>query len=243
MPLPSPTDPEPLPAELAAGYPDDARPAAEIDRAFAKLASFAECLALVSDANGEAKRGGRARLRGDELAQCQRLVREASAAEPAMAELQAAAETYLAAIQAGQKIESVGRMAATFRGEFLVARTAWQMEEVSQEGTSDGQGAAWHMRRLALAGQSWFRGLKAPGGLGIDQRRAKLDEYHQAFLDYAGRNQQEIARVAGASDFMRAARDLAVLGGGQAAVRRPSEFAALDACRRLLTAFNALVVE
>jgi hypothetical protein len=117
------------------------------------------------------------------------------------------------------------------------------MEEVSQEGTSDGQGAAWHMRRLALAGQSWFRGLKAPGGLGIDQRRAKLDEYHQAFLDYAGRNQPEIARIAGASDFMRAARALAALGGGQAAIRRPSELAALDACRQLLTAFNALVVE
>jgi serine/threonine protein kinase len=243
LPLPSPTDPEPLSAELAAGYPDDARPAAEIDRAFAKLDHFTECLALIADANGEAKKGSRARLRGDELAQCQGLVREAAATEPAMAELQAAAETYLAAIQAGQKIESVARMAATFRGEFLVARTAWQMEEVSQEGTSDGQGAAWHMRRLALAGQSWFRGLKAPGGLGIDQRRAKLDEYHQAFLDYAGRNQPEIARIAGASDFMRAARALAALGGGQAAIRRPSELAALDACRQLLTAFNALVVE
>lgn len=243
LPLPSPTDPEPLPAELAVGYPDDPRPAAEIDRAFAKLDRFAECLALASDANGEAKKGNRVRLRGDDLAQCQRLVRETAAMEPAMSELQTAAETYLAAIQGGQKIESVSRMMATFRGEFLALRTAWQMEEVSQEGTSAGQGAAWHMRRLALAGQSWFRGQKAPMGLGNDQRRAKLDEYHRAFLDYAQSSRQEIARTSGANDFMRAAQDLVALGGGLLAGRKPSEFTALDACRRLLTAFNTLVVE
>ncbi len=243
LPLPSPADPEPLPAELAAGFPDVARPAGEIDRAFAKLAGFAACLGLIADANGEAKKGGRARLRGGEFAECQRLVREAAATEPAMAGLQAAAEAYLAAIQAGQKIESVGRTTATFRGEFLAARTAWQMQELAQEGTGDGRRAAWHMRRLALAGQSWVRGLRAPGGLGIDQRRAKLDEYQQAFLDYAGRNPQEIGRISGANDFMRAARDLAAQGGGRAAVRRPSELAALDACRGLLATFNALVVE
>jgi serine/threonine protein kinase len=243
LPLPSPTDPEPLPAELAAGYPDDPRPADEIDRAFAKLDRFAECLALIGDANGEARKGNRVRLRGDELAQCQRVAREAAATEPAMSELQAAAETYFAAIQTGQKIEAVSRMVATFRGEFLAARTAWQMEEVAQEGTGAGRTAPWHMRRLTLAGQAWCRGQKTPAGQGNGQRRAKLDEYHQAFLDYVRRNPQEIARVAGASDFMQAARNIVSLGGGQAAVRRPSEFAALDACRRLLAAFNALVVE
>ena len=159
LPLPSPTNPEPLPAELAAGYPDDPRPADEINRAFAKLDRFAECLALIGDANGEARKGNRVRLRGDELAQCQRVAREAAATEPAMSELQAAAETYFAAIQTGRK--NRGRQqngCDVSRGISHEARTAWQMEEVA--------GGNWRGANGALAyAQAW------PGKLGVGARR------------------------------------------------------------------------
>jgi hypothetical protein len=55
LPLPSPTDPPPLPAELAADYPDDPRPQAEIEHAFAKLDRYADCLAMAGDAGGEGR--------------------------------------------------------------------------------------------------------------------------------------------------------------------------------------------
>jgi hypothetical protein len=62
------------------------------------------------------------------------------------------------------------------------------------------------------------------------------------FLDYAESARPEMARTAGANDFMKAAQD------AMAVVRPPdgkprSEFAALSACRRVVAAFNALVVE
>jgi Serine/threonine protein kinase len=243
LPLPSPTDPPPLPAELAVDYPDDPRPQAEIEHAFAKLERYGDCLAMAGDASAEGKKGGgRGRLRGEELALCQRLVTEAAAAEPAMPELQTAAENYLAAAQGGQKLDAIGRMATTFRAEFLAARAAWQLEELSRQGKDEGQKAAWHMRRVALAAQAWLRALKAGPGQGDDERAAKLGEYHQAFLDYAQGARQEIARITGAGDFMQAAENGVALARGQGG-KKPSEFAALDAGRRLLSAFGALVLD
>jgi serine/threonine-protein kinase len=247
LPLPSPTDPPPLPAELAADYPDNARPQAEIERAFAKLDRYAECLAMAGDAGAEGKAEGKAggggkkghgRLRGEELALCQRLVTEAGTVEPALPELQAAAESYLATAQGGQKLDSIGRMAATFRAEFLAARTAWQLEELSRQGTDEGQKAAWHMRRVALAAQVWLRSLKGQGSV-AGERAARLREYHQSLLDYAQAAAPEIAGITGASDFMQAAEGAVGLAGG----RKPSEFAALEAIRRLLSAFGALVLD
>jgi hypothetical protein len=125
---------------------------AEIEHAFAKLERYADCLAMAGDASADGKKsGGRGRLRGEELALCQRLVTEAGTGEPAMPELQSAAESFLAASQGGQRLDAIGRVAATFRAEFLAARTAWQLEELSRQGQDEGQKAAWHMRRVALA--------------------------------------------------------------------------------------------
>ena len=247
LPLPSPTDPPPLPAELAVDYPDDPRPQTEIEQAFAKLDRYADCLAMAGDASVEGKAeskksGGRGRLRGEELALCQRLVSEAGSAEPAMSELQAAAEAYLGAAQGGQKLDAIGRMATTFRSEFFAARAAWQLEELSSQGKDEEQKAAWHMRRVALSAQAWLRSHKVQGQgaqNGADARSAKLREHHQALLDYAPGAGPEIARISGASDFMQAAESVVSLAHG----KKPSEFAALDAVRRLLSAFNALVGE
>jgi serine/threonine-protein kinase len=239
LPLPSPTDPPPLPAEQAADYPDNPRSMAEIEHAFAKLERYADCLAMAGDASADGKKsGGRGRLRGEELALCQRLVTEAGTGEPAMPELQSAAESFLAASQGGQKLDAIGRVAATFRAEFLAARTAWQLEELSRQGQDEGQKAAWHMRRVALAAQSWLRAHKAQGQV-ADERAARLREYHEALNDYGRSAGDEFARITGASDLMSAAESVVQL----ARAKKPSEFAALDAVRRLLSAFNALVLE
>ena len=237
LPLPSPTDPPPLPAELAADYPDNPRAQTEIEHAFAKLDRYADCLAMVGDASAEGKKStGRGRLRGEELALCRRLVTEAGTAEPTMTELQGAAESYLTASQNGQRLDAIGRLAATFRAEFLAARTAWQLEELSRQGQDEGQKAAWHMRRIALAGQAWLRAHKAQVG---DERLAKLREYHEALIDYSQSAGPEFARITGASDFMSAAENALQLARG----KKPSEFASLDAIRRLLSAFNAIVLD
>jgi hypothetical protein len=129
-------------------------------------------------------------------------------------------------------------MAATFRAEFLAARAAWQFEELSRQGKDDGQKAAWHMRRVALAAQAWMRSQKAQAQ-GADSRSARLREYQQALVDYAQGAGPEIASITGASDFMQVAENIVALARG----KKPSEFAALDAVRRVLLAFNALVVD
>ncbi len=240
LPLPSPTDPPPLPAELAADYPDDPRPLTEIEHAFAKLDRYRDCLVLAGDASADGKKGGgRGRLRGEELALCERLVAESAATDPAMPELETAAENYLAVARSGQKLDAIARMAATFRAEFLAARAAWQMEELSRQEKEEGQKAAWHLRRVALAGQAWLRAVEAGPRYSADESAAKLGEYQQAFIDYAQGARQEIARITGAPDFMQAADSVAGLARG----KRPSEFATLDAVRRLMSAFNALVLD
>jgi serine/threonine protein kinase len=239
LPVPSLANPPPLPAELAADYPDDPRPRIEIERAFAKLDRYADCLAVAGDTGAGGKRGGgRGRLRGEELALCQRLVSEAGAAEPVLSELQTAAESYLSAAQSGQKPEALGGLAATFRAEFLAALTAWQLEELSRQGKEEGQTAAWHMRRVALAAQAWVRSLKAQAPVS-NESTAKLREVHQALLDYAQRAGQEMARITGSPDFLRSAAGVLAL----ARAKKPSELAALDADRRLVSAFDALVLE
>ncbi len=242
LPLPSPTDPPPLPAELAADYPDDPRPQVDVERAFAKLDRYADCLALADEAGGGVKEGrkagARARLRGEELALCQRLIAEANAAEPALPELQTAAEGYLSASQGGQKLDALGRLATTFHAELLAARASWQREELSRLGKDEGPRAAWHMRRVALAAQAWLRALKAPGSVS-EERTTKLREVHQALLDYAQGAGPEMARITGGTDFLQSAEGVLALARG----KRPGEFAALDATRRLLSAFDALVLE
>jgi hypothetical protein len=233
LPLPSPADPRPLAAELSAECPEQSRPVDEIENGFAQLGRYAECLALTSDATADAKKGGRARLRAEEYGLCQRLVGEAAAAQPAMPELQAAAGAYLAAVHGGQHIEQLGRLGTTFRAEFLAARTQWQMEELALQRQTDAQ-AGWHARRVALAAQSWLRALKA--GHGAEQAATKLQEYQRAFLDHAQGAGPAMA-ASGQPDFVQAVADLVALAG-----RKPTEIVALDGCRRVLLAFNALVL-
>jgi serine/threonine protein kinase len=234
LPAPSPADPRPLPAELAAECPEQPRPVNEIESGFAQLDRYAECLALTSDATADAKKGGsRSRMRAEEHGLCQRLLAEAAAAQPAMPELQAAGAAYLAAVHGGHPMERLARLGATFRAEFLAARTLWQMEELAVQRQADDQGG-WHLRRTALAAQAWVRALKA--GQGAERAAAKLQEYQRALLAN-GQNPDPAMAATGQSDFMQAVAELVSLSS-----KKPAEIVALDGCRRLLAAFNALIL-
>jgi hypothetical protein len=244
---PSPLDPPPAPAELSVAYPESPRPADEIDAALAKLDKYAQCLATAGDSSESADKaaaGAHVRLHGDDLARCQILVREARDLAPAIPALESAADSYLSAVQAGQKLDAVMRASAALRAELLAARSEWQWQELALQEKLDGRQAAWHMRRFALGANAWLRALRSdpPARQSVDERANALGDINTMFLDYAESARAEIARTAGATDFMKAAQDTI-------AVARPSdgkprsEFAALSACRRLVAAFNALVVE
>ncbi len=233
LPLPSPADPIPLAAELAAEPPQSPRDFDEIESAFAKLDRYAECLALSSDAGTDGRKGTpRARMRAEEYGLCQRLTDEAAALPPAMPELQAAAEAYLAAVHGGQRMEQLTRLGTTLRAEFLAVRTQWQMEELAFQRKAHGQ-ADWYARRVALAAQTWLRALKA--GQGTTQAAARLQEYQRALPDKSGAKAAEVGL--GHADFLQAAADVAALSG-----KKPTEIVALDGVRRLLSAFNALIL-
>jgi len=237
LPLPSPTDPPPLPSELLADSPEQAREIHDIEAAFAKLDRYAECLALVGDASPSGKKTGvRGRMRTEEHGLCERLAGEAAAARPAMPELESASEAYLTAVRGGQRLEQLARLGATFRAEFLAARTSWQFEELAWEEKQGGAKSGWQMRRIALAAQSWLRALKA--GQGASQAATKLREYQGAFVDSANQAGADLA-VSGQADFARASEELVALAGEG---KKPSDMAALDGCRRLLSAFNALIL-
>ncbi len=244
---PSPLDPPPAPAELSLRYPETPRPSDEIDGALAKLDKYAQCLAAASDTSegGEkASAGARVRLHGEDLARCQTLVREARDLAPAIAALETAADSYLSAVQAGQKLEAVMRASAALRAELLAARSEWQWQELALEEKLDGRKAAWHMRRFALGANAWLRAMKSdpPAHQSVDEQASALNDAYSMFLDYAENARPELARTTGANDFMKAAQDtMAVVRPTDGKPR--SEFAALGACRRLVAAFNALVVE
>jgi serine/threonine protein kinase len=234
LPLPAPTDPLPLATELSAEPPENPRDADEIEAAFAKLDRYAECLALSSDAATDGKRGSpHPRMRAEELALCQRLTAEAGAAPPAMPEVHAAAEAYLAAAHGGQRLDQLTRLLATFRAEFLAARTQWQMEELALQRNAHGQ-ADWGARRVALAAQTWVRALKT--GQSLPQAASKLQESQRSFADQAS-GTKPAEGTSGQPDFLQAAAEVAALAG-----KKPTEIVALDGVRRLLSAFNALIL-
>lgn len=234
IPLPLPGEPTALAAELAAEYPDTPRSTAEIDRAFDSLDRYGDCLTLISDLSTDAKRAMRLRLRKEELGLCQKSIADAAAGEPIVPELQTAAESFLRAIQNAQHSDALARLAATFRAEFLTAQTAWQLEDLSREGKDDGQTALWHMRRVSLAAQAWRRSLRTPMQ---DVRASKLRAYEQALVELARTATADVNHVAGASDFLRVSRALSALSTNA----KVGEFAVLDGCRQLISAFNALV--
>ena len=244
---PSPLDPPPAPAELSVSYPESSRPADEIDGALAKLDKVAQCLAAagdVSEGSGSDKAAARVRLHGEDLARCRTLVREARDLAPAIPSLEGAADTYLSAVQGGQRLDAVMRAAAALRAELLAARSEWQWQELALQEKLDGRKAAWHMRRFALGANAWLRAIKSdpPARQAVDERADALGDAYTMFLDYAESARAEMARMTGANDFMKAAQDtMAVVRPTDGKLR--SEFAALGACRRLVAAFNALVVE
>jgi hypothetical protein len=244
---PSPLDPPPAPAELSLRYPESPRPSDEIDGALAKLDKYAQCLAAASDTSegsDKASAGARVRLHGEDLARCQTLVREARDLAPAIPALEAAADSYLSAVQAGQRLEAVMRASAALRAELLAARSEWQWQELALQEKLDGRKAAWHMRRLVLGASAWLRAMKSdpPARQSVDEQASALNDAYSMFLEYAENARPELARTTGANDFMKAAQDtMAVVRPTNGKPR--SEFAALGACRRLVAAFNALVVE
>ena len=130
-----------------------------------------------------------------------------------------------------------------FAGNFSPSQSRWQMEELSRQEKDEGRTAGWHMRQLALAAQAWLRQGKAASlsTRGIKEMRAKLDQAHQALLSFAQRSPKELARVAGAAAFVKAAED--VVRRWHKANPSKRRGAALAACARLLAAFNVLVVD
>jgi beta-phosphoglucomutase-like phosphatase (HAD superfamily) len=161
-----------------------------------------------------------------------------------MPRLHAAGLAYLQGAHDGAGPPTLRKLLADFRAELLAERTDWQVQELSRQEKDEGQTAAWHMRRVALAAQAWLRQSEVPSESGrtMKERLARLDEFHQALVEFAGHSSQDMARISGAAAFTKAAQDLVALTQG-AAGKRPAGAAALAACRRLMATFNALVVD
>jgi hypothetical protein len=244
--LPLAADPEPLRSELAVTYPANPATRDEINRAFAKLDRYAKCLTLLGYADGDARRGAAATVpKSSDTSVCVQLVDEANTLAPEMFPLRAAATAYFQGAQNGQSPTALRRLLATFRAEFLAARTSWQMDELARQGMDDGHTAAWHLRRVALAAQAWLRQSRAPMALaqGLPNRLAQFKQHFMAFLTFDARSHRPEAQDPGTSKFAGAAQDLRTLAEEYPGNKKPDAAAALAACRRLLVAFNALVVE
>ena len=243
LPVPSPADPPPLPAELVADAPDEPRPAVEIDRAFAVLDRYGVCLALTATVNAEARRAGaRDFVRGEDFEPCRRLAAETTTDAPKFPALPAAARAFVTAALDGQKPETLAHMAGRFRAEYLAERTAWQMQELARAGQDDGQTLAWHMRRVALAAQAWVRARKSglPNGRGGEIRAAQLEAYVQALVEVV--RSKGLGNIRGADDFVRSAQELVALARPKSGAR-VGDAAVYEGCRKLLTDFDALVLD
>lgn len=239
--VPTTADPPPLPAELDVGYADSPRPTEEIDAAFAKLDRYADC--VIGDAGDEGKKG-RGRIREESLAPCRLAIARAADSDPAFPELQTAVESFLTTAQRGQRMELVGRAATAVRAELLAARAAWQNEELSRQGKDDGQTPAWHMRRVALAAHGWQRARAAgtSAAQAVEGKRIQLDQAFATFMAQVRATPALLAQTAGATDFIAATEELVALANGTGG-RKATDLAALEATRKVIASFNALVVE
>jgi hypothetical protein len=240
---PEASDPPPLPAEIETAYPENPRPWREIDDAFTKLGLYTDCLAATGDAADIRKGSARGRALAETHGPC-RPLDGAAAVEPVMAGLQSAAATYVVALQNGERIERLLKLAAAFRAELLAERATWQLQEVARQEKDEGRKPGWHMRRLALMGQAWFRARKATAAVAraAEPQRAKLDEYFRALKTSAHDEPRAWEPLSGTGDFIQAAEELVAVAHGQAGPRA-TEPSALDACRKLLTAFDALILD
>jgi serine/threonine-protein kinase len=240
---PSPADREPSSGELSVRYPANPALRDEINRAFAKLERYARCLALLGFTDGDASKGGKAAgPSNSNMSGCVQLLDEANSMSPVMFQLHAAGVAYLQGVHDGQSPTTLHKLLTAFRAEFLAVRTNWQMEELSRQEKDDGQTAAWHMRRVALAAQAWLRQSRAASASarGARESRARFDEALHALLALAEHSPEEMARISGAAEFTRAAAEVVALAQSD---KRPDPAAAFAACRNLIAAFNALVVD
>jgi serine/threonine protein kinase len=241
LPAPLPSDPPPLPAELALDYPEQPRPADEIAQAFARLDRHAACLAAAAAIG---PRSSPELFSGEGFLPCRSLVDEPAPAQPKLLALQPAATAYVAAARKGASAETLGRMAFRFRAEFLAERAYWQLQELARIGQDEGRKAAWHMRRVALTAAAWVRARRsgAANVRAVEDKAAKLETQVQALEDYVRGSSQGIGNIRGAEDFRRAAQGLLVLARPKTAART-DEGTIYEACRKLLTNFDALVLD
>jgi serine/threonine protein kinase len=246
--LPSPADPEPSPSELSVRY--SANPAArdEISRAFVKLDHYARCLTLLGFGDTEARKGGHAAVPSNsDMSGCVQLLDEANALAPMMFHLHSAGVAYLQGVQNGQSPAALHKLLAAFRAEFLATRTDWQMTELARQEKDEGRTGAWHMRRVTLAAQAWLRQNKAGaenarGLRGPSDSRAKLDQAHQALLEFVQRAPKPVTQIFGIDEFLKSAENAVALAKGEPGKKYESA-ATLAACRQLVTAFNTLIVD
>jgi serine/threonine protein kinase len=241
--LPSLATPEPLASELT--LRDASRPASrdEIHRAFAKLDRYAKCLTLLGYGEGDTRKSSLAALPNNGvLSACIQATEEANAVAPALAPLQAAAASYLRGASE-REMGSLGRLLTAFRAQYLATRAGWQREELARQEADEGATAAWHMRRVALAAQTWFRASRGGGSSAraAKEARVRLEEYQAALLALARRSPQELERISGAKEFLKAVEEVVALAQTPSA-RRVDPGAAKTAVQALVVAFNALVV-
>jgi hypothetical protein len=241
LPAPSPSDPPPLPAELALDYPEQPRPAEEIVQAFAQLDRYAACLTAAASLGPRRSPG----IFSDEkFLPCRSLADEAAPAEPKFLALRPVATAYVAAAQKGERAETLGQMAYRFRAEYLAERAYWQLQELARIGQDEGRKAAWHMRSVALTAAAWVRARRGgpANARSAEAQAAKLEANVQALEEYVRGSGQGIGNIRGAEDFRRAAQALLVLARPKTAVR-PNDGAIYEACRNLLANFDALVLD
>jgi hypothetical protein len=84
------------------------------------------------------------------------------------------------------------------------------------------------------AAWAWLRALCTPVQ---DSKASTLREYQQALADFARESAAEVEHVSGSADLLRASQAVALLSRD----KKASEVAALEGCRKLIAAFNALV--
>jgi serine/threonine protein kinase len=238
LPLPVLDDPDPLPLELAVRYPTSPASRDEIARAFAKLGRYAKCLALLG--YGEGSHAKATVPSASDISGCVQLLDEASSLSPEMFQLAAAGRAYLQGARGIEDGRPVPKLLLSFRAYFLAVQADWQMEELARQEEDEGQSAAWHMRNMALQSQLWWRKGRAHGSRRTPEAdRAKLKRAYDELHGLAQHSPLQMANMVGAESFMKSAADMLAVANEPRAKLESS----LHACRELLAALNAMVVE
>jgi serine/threonine protein kinase len=237
-------DPEPLPSEWAIGQPPEPALRHEIDAAFAKLDRYATCLVKLGFAEEDTRKASPSAVPSNSvMSGCVQLANEAKTLAPPMVPLHDAGSAYLRGVFEGQSAGTLHRLLASFRSQYLVMRVTWQMEELSRQKADDGATVAWHLRRVVLAAQAWLRASRGSASqpLALRDSRARLAEYQDALLELTRKHPKESERISGAGQFLKSLEEVVSLARADSG-RRSGLANATTACRRLVLAFNALVL-